>query len=329
MALACFASAAAIANAVRIAAAALPKSTIIKIPLRILISGASGFVGAPLSFHLSAQGHEIIPIVRSPIKNPKAIVWAPERGFIKRELLEGFDAVIHLAGEPLSLGRWGHRKKDKIFHSRVDSTQFFASLLSSLNRPPKIFISASAIGIYGNRGEELLDESSSVGTGFLPSVCKAWEDASRFLEGYGIRTVRTRFGIVLGKNGGILQKLIPLYKWGLGATLGSGSQWISWIALEDLIHAFDHILQSDIRDVINFVSPNSVRQEVFSTLLARLMHRPSAFKIPASVLRFILGEMADEMLLSSTHAVPLKLLQSGFSFKYPMIRDVLQKAINS
>lgn len=294
--------------------------------MRILISGATGFVGASLAFHLSARGHDVIPIVRFSTKNPRAILWDPDRGLVKRELLEGFDAVIHLAGEPLSLRRWGRKKKEKIFQSRIVSTQFFASILSSLSHPPRVFISASAVGIYGDRGEEMLDESSPVGRGFLPNVCSAWEEASQSLEDCGIRTVRTRFGIVLG-NGGMLGKLLPIYRWGLGAVLGSGSQWVSWISLEDLVHAMDLVLQSDIRGVINFVSPNSVRQEVFSCLLSRLLHRPCFFKIPRSILHLLFGNVAEELLLASAHVVPLKLLQSGFTFKYPMIKEVLQKVI--
>lgn len=295
--------------------------------MRILISGASGFIGAPLSFHFTAQGHEVVRLTRSLSQNPRAISWDPEKGRANRELFEGFDAVIHLAGDPLSLARWDEAKKNTIFGSRVNGTRFLCSILSSLKDPPRVFVSASAIGIYGNRGEEMLDEKSSPGSGFLSRVCTAWEASSQLLEDLGIRVIHTRFGMVLGSGGGSLSKMLPIYKWGLGSVLGTGRQWMSWISLPDLVHAIDHVITFDMRGAVNFVSPDAIRQEDFSRMLARLLYRPHVGKIPAFVLRMCLGEVADELILSSAHVLPTKLLESGFLFKYPHVKEALLKCI--
>ncbi len=292
--------------------------------MRVLISGASGFIGAPLALFLSSKGHEVVPLSRSSRQG--SIFWSPENRLIPVQFLTNFDAVIHLAGEPLSFGRWTIKKKDRIFKSRVEGTSFLCDILGSLDAPPKVFISASAVGFYGDRGEELLDEESPGGTGFLSSVCTGWEGASAPLKKQGIRVVNTRFGVVLGK-GGALRKMEALYKCGLGATLGTGQQWMSWIALEDLIQGMDHVLHSDLEGPVNFVSPNPTRQEGFSRLLAKHLHCPHVLKIPASILRFVLGEAAKEMLLASTRVNPSKLLQSGFTFKCPKLEDVIRKCI--
>lgn len=294
--------------------------------MRILISGASGFVGAPLSSYLIAQGHEVKALAHS--RRPDTIFWDPEKEIADIDSFQGFDAVIHLAGEPLSFSRWSESKKEKILKSRVDGTLFLASLLCKSGKPPKIFISASAVGFYGDRGEELLDESKSGGSGFLANVCEKWEKASRIMEDCGARTVNTRFGIVLG-NGGVLRKILPLYRWGLGAVLGNGRTWMSWISLNDLIRAMGHLLSSDLKGAVNFVSPQPVRQEIFSHTLARLLSRPCLLKAPAPILRFFLGDMANGMLLSSANVLPVKLLNSGFSFENPTLEETLQKVIES
>lgn len=291
--------------------------------MRILISGASGFVGAPLSTHLKAQGHEVISLVRHPTSDPKAILWNPEEKKADSSSFNGFDAVIHLAGDPLSFSRWSPAKKEKIFQSRVEGTRFLSSLLSSVKKPPRIFIAASAVGIYGDRGEEMLDESSSLGENFLSHVCREWEAAVWPLENLGVRVAKTRFGMVLGRHGGALSKMLPIYRWGLGSTLGNGKQWMSWIALPDLISAMSHVLTNNLKGPINFVSPHAARQKAFSKTLAHLLKRPHVGKIPACILRMYLGTVADELILASAHVTPSKLLASGFSFKYPMLEDAL------
>jgi len=296
--------------------------------LRVLVSGASGFIGATLCSHLSEQGHAIVRLVRVVPRSADEIQWDPEAGWAVKEAFECFDAVIHLAGEPLSITRWTQEKKKKILYSRTVGTWLLSHILASLHEPPKIFISASAFGFYGDRGEEVLNEESSAGTGFISSVCTEWEKATQAIQARGTRTVQTRFGIVLGA-GGMLQKMLLPYKLGLGATLGPGTQWISWIALHDLIRAMDHILRSNLEGPVNFVSPHPVRQKDFSHTLARLLSGPAFLKIPAFVLRLILGQVADELILASARVAPAKLLDSGFTFKYPTLEEALIKSIPS
>ncbi len=277
-----------------------------------------------MSSYLTSLGHQVIPLVRTAQKG--AIVWDWEKRFISSSL-ENFDAVIHLAGEPLSFSLWGKKKKEAILQSRLKGTAFLVSLLSQVKNPPGVFISASAVGFYGDRGEEILDESSEGGDTFLASVCKAWEGASQILQGRGLRVVKARFGIVLGRGGGALQKMLPIYRKGLGATLGSGRQWMSWISQEDLIGALTFLLESSLEGPVNLVSPRAVRQEVFSHLLAEVLQRPHLFRIPAWVIRLILGEMGRGMLLASAHVVPKQLSSQGFNFSYPDVKEVLENLL--
>lgn len=297
--------------------------------MRILISGASGFIGAPLVSYLRAHGHEVVPLVRGNQNLPGTVEWDPEKGWAVKAHFEGFDAVIHLAGEPLTLSRWTEKKKEKILFSRSAHTWILSQILASLLHPPKVFISASAIGYYGDRGDELLHEMSpSAARGFLPAVCREWEKASLGIENRGTRTVRTRFGMVIGPRGGAVKRLLLPYKLGLGAVLGDGKQWISWISRDDLIRAMEHLLHAEIEGAVNFVSPHPVRQKEFSAILARLLHRPAFLRIPGFALRLLFGTAADEMLLASARVSADKLIQSGFSFKYPDLISALRQAID-
>lgn len=297
--------------------------------MRILITGASGFVGAPLSLFFSQLGHEVVSLTRSCKPSSSCIPWNPDMNEALSSHFEGFDAVIHLAGESLSIRRWSAAKKEKILSSRVLGTKFLCDILSSVKKKPRVFISASAVGFYGNRGEEILDESSGPGVSFLSSVCLEWEKASLGLASHGIRVVHTRFGAVIGPNGGILQRLLPLYRFGLGARLGSGAQWMSWIALEDLLHAMDFVLRKDIQGVMNFVSPYPVRQKDLSSEFASCLHAKAFLWIPAAVLRCLLGQAADEMLLCSIRVNPKRLCELGFVFKYPLLIDALHYALST
>lgn len=284
--------------------------------VRILISGASGFVGAPLLAQLQAKHHEVIPLHRS---------FSLE----KLSDIGPFDVVIHLAGEPLGFGRWSESKQHAILTSRAVGTRELCEALASLPRPPSLFLSASAVGYYGNRGNEVLSEDSSQGQGFLANVCSEWERGSLILANRKVRTVQARFGIVLGRGGGIMKKLLPLYRFGLGGKLGSGEQWVSWVALPDLICALEYILEhSDIQGPVNFVSPCPVQQKTFAKALARAVRRPAFFSVPACVLRSSLGLMAEELLLSSQRAVPQKLLASGFAFRFSSLEDALTECIS-
>lgn len=292
--------------------------------MRILVSGASGFIGAPLTFFLASQGHTVIRLVRNS-SAPDTVQWDPQKGEAREADFRNFDAVIHLSGEPLAVSRWSAEKKEKILLSRTQSTRFLSHLLS--HSPPKLFISASAYGYYGNRGDEILTETSRPGDTFLAHVCSAWEKAS--LEIPGTRRVQTRFGIVLGPHGGIFQKLLLLYRLGLGGKAGTGKQWIPWIALEDLIRAIDHIFRTSLEGPINLVSPNPIRQSDFSHILAQLLHRPRLLPLPTWLLHLLLGEAADEMLLASARVQPHKLLASKFTFIYSDLRSALLRALQT
>ncbi len=280
--------------------------------MRVLISGASGFIGAPLVAHLKEKNCEVVALVRD---------WNR-----KTVNLEGFDAVIHLAGEPITFGRWSQSKRNRILSSRMTGTALLSKSLALLHRPPAVFLSASAVGYYGNRGDELLTEGSCEGDGFLAHVCSEWEKGSRSIANRGTRTIHARFGMVLGPAGGALGKLLFFYRLGLGGKIGSGNQWISWIALADLIHALEYLLRKDsLAGPVNIVSPHPIRQKDFASTLARVLHRPSFLFFPAWVLRASLGLMANEILLASQRVEPRKLLASGFVFRYPFLEDALKK----
>lgn len=280
--------------------------------MRILLTGASGFVGRPLTSFLISQKHTVIPF--------------PRDGSID---LNHFDAVIHLAGEPLTASRWGAKKKEAIRLSREEGTQALVHRLCAVQNLPKVFISASAVGFYGNRGEERLNEESSKGEGFLSDVCLAWEEASKPLQNRGVRLVHARFGIVLGPNGGALNKMLIPYQLGLGGKLGSGRQWWSWIALQDLLSSLHFILETpSLSGAINIVAPEAIRQRDFSHTLAQILHRPSFFTLPAWLLRLVLKDAADGLLLSSCRVFPRKLLAANFAFHYHDLRSALQEALN-
>lgn len=296
---------------------------------RILMTGASGFVGRPLAFYLQSQGHDVVRLARGMpgTGNGSTIFWDPEGGILRREDFEGFDAVIHLAGEALSLERWGASKRSQILYSRTAGTWALAKVLAEALQPPKVFLSASAIGYYGDRGEEVLTEESAAGRGFLACVCCEWEKACKPVADRGVRTVQARFGMVLGAGGGALKKMLPLYRMGLGGKLGSGKQWVSWIALDDLVRALGSLLEGSVEGPVNAVSPEPVRQEEFSHTLASLVHRPDWLSVPAWILKLRFGLVAEELLLASARVKPQKLLASGFSFELPLLRDALLKAL--
>ncbi len=298
---------------------------------RILISGASGFIGAPLSQFLLSQGHVVFHLVRSPsIKGSSEVVWNPEKGEANSADFSHFDWVIHLAGEPLTLNRWSEEKEKKIFESRVQGTMFLSHLLAECSHPPKLFISASAVGFYGDQGERPLTEESGPGSGFLAHVCTAWEKGSLSLERIGVRVAAARFGMVLDAKGGALQKMLLPFRLGLGGRLGSGKQWMSWIDRDDLIGALYHIAAHEsLQGPVNVVSPHPVRQEEFAQILAHLLRRPRFCTIPTWALRLRFGKVADELILASAKVIPAKLIASNFSFRYPDLRSALLKALQN
>jgi uncharacterized protein (TIGR01777 family) len=295
--------------------------------LRILLSGSSGFIGSEVLSFFQRQGSIVVCLKRGdPDRStPGHIFWDPEGGRFCLKAFEGFDAVINLAGEPI-FGLWTKAKKERILRSRVEGTRLLVKIFTQTIHPPKVFVSASAVGYYGDGGEQWLTESNPVGLGFLASVCLAWETATRPLESRGIRVVNTRFGAVIGREGGILKKMLHPVKLGLGCTLGSGQQWMSWIALQDLVRAIAFCLTTEsIVGPINCVSPSPLRQKEFVKRLAKSMARPLFFRFPAYLLRKILGQMADELLLASQRVKPEKLQQHNFPFQLPLFEEAIRQ----
>ena len=279
--------------------------------IRIAITGSSGLIGSALRHSLAAGGAQILRLPHDPAQ------WNPFH-------LERYDAVIHLAGESLAEGRWTPDKKRRIRESRTKPTAALATLLANLTHKPPLFISASAIGIYGNRGDESLTERAEPGAGFLPETVRAWEAAADPARAAGIRVVHPRFGVVLSPDGGALKKMLPIFRACLGGQLGSGQQWMSWISLRDTVAALEFLMEhEDLTGPINFVSPQPVRNAEFTRALAAALHRPAILPAPAFALRAAFGEMADEALLSSTRVLPEILLAEDFRPHDPSLPGAL------
>lgn len=294
--------------------------------MKILISGASGFIGSALMKKLNP--HEVWKLVRKKNGLQKnEIYWNPVKNEIESDKMEGFDAIIHLAGESI-VGRWTEEKKKKIRESRIQGTTFLSNTLLKLKTPPPTFLCASAIGYYGNRGNETLDEASKAGKGFLAETCQEWEAASKALQDKDIRVIHYRIGIVLSTQGGALQKMLLPFKMGLGGKLGNGKQWMSWISLEDLLEGILFILQhKEIKGPINAVSPNPVRNEEFTKILGKTLRRPTLLTTPAFALKLTMGKMAEEVLLAGAKVLPSKLQKAHYNFKYPDLEIALKEII--
>ena len=298
--------------------------------MRILIAGSSGLVGSALVPFLRTKGNTVTKLVRKATSlADDELAWDPAGGKLELAQLENFDAVINLAGFSLADTRWNQKVKQEILQSRLQATRLLTDSFAKLKNPPKTFINASAIGYYGNRGDAILDEDSSLGGGFLAEVCKAWELEAQKATQIGCRVVLLRLGIVLALQGGALKKMLPPFKLGLGGKIGDGQQWMSWIALDDLVAAFAIILATPtLQGPINAVAPNPVTNETFTKTLAHTLHRPSFLTVPASLARLAFGEMADEMLLSSTRVFPKKLTQAGYKFTNATLELALAKVIH-
>src|SRR5215813_8770888 len=298
---------------------------------RVLISGASGLIGTALVRAFTANQISVVRLVRKRKENgQQEICWSPftSPAIATLSELENFDAVIHLSGANVAAHRWTDAYKKEIVESRVRTTKTLAELLAGLKNPPRTFLCASAIGIYGNREDEVLTEASAPGTGFLAETCVAWESAAQAAKNAGIRTVHLRFGVVLSAEGGALTKMLPLFRLGLGGRLGSGQQWISWISLPDLVSAVSYLIStSQIAGPMNMVSPNPVTNAEFTQTLARAVHRPAMFPAPAFALRAVLGEMADETLFASARVVPAQLTQGGFQFNHAQLGPALESLL--
>jgi uncharacterized protein (TIGR01777 family) len=297
--------------------------------MKVAVTGSSGLIGSALYQFLTAHDHEVIRVVRKPAADPATVFWDPLARIVEKDRLEGLDAVVHLASENVAGRRWSERQKAIIRDSRVAATDLLATSLAGLSRPPSVLVSASAVAIYGDRGSEILTEASVPGRGFGAAICRDWEAATAPAEAAGIRVVHLRTGIVLDSSGGGLKKMLPLFRSCLGGPTGSGTQYMSWISMDDEIRAIHHTLRTDtINGPVNLTGPTPVTNRTFVKSLARRLRRPAVLPIPASGARLLLGsEMAGELLLSSQRAIPEKLLSHGFTFWHTEIPDALRRAL--
>jgi hypothetical protein len=292
-------------------------------PQRIAVTGASGLIGSALVGYLKSQGHTVQRLVRRPAVSAEEITWDPTAGTVDMEALAGVDAVIHLAGAGVSDKRWTKKYKSEILNSRLLGTTTIAKAVAIVK--PQVFISASAIGWYGESGNRAVVESDRVGDDFLAAVCREWESAAD-LAG-DVRTVKLRTGLVLDPTGGALGKMLPIFRFGLGGKLSNGKQWWSWITLHDQIRAIAFLLESKISGPVNLTSPNPVTNSEFTAGLARAMHRPALFPVPALALKIVLGGFSSEVL-GSKKVMPQALTEAGFTFDYPHISSALEKLVD-
>ncbi len=299
--------------------------------MRVLISGASGLIGTALTSRLEAAEMEVMRLTRQSVdeEDDRQIYWHPESGTLDAERIEGFRTVVHLAGESVADGKWDEDKKRRIMDSRVTSTTLLCRVLANLKDKPRMLICASAIGYYGDRGEEELTEASEPGNGFLSEVCQAWEQAVQPAEEAGIKIVHLRIGMVLSSHGGALKRMLPPFRLGLGGPVGGGQQWMSWIALNDLTGVILHCMNSRrVTGVINAVAPNPVLNREFAHALGKALNKPAITPVPAFAIKIALGEMGRELVLASTRVKPERLEQAGFEWEHPEIDSALQACVN-
>lgn len=289
--------------------------------MRIVVSGASGLIGSALVPHLTARGHEVTRLVRRAATSGES-EWDPARGVIDANLVGAADAIIHLSGAGIGDKRWSNSYKREILDSRVKSTKLLASVIAGAAKRPSVFLSGSAIGFYGARGDEQLDEASSAGTGFLADVCKEWESAA---NGAGTRTVFLRTGIVLSPKGGALKKQLPLFRAGLGGKFGRGDQWQSWISIDDEVAAIEHLLTGSVQGPVNLTAPAPVTNADFASVLGRVLRRPALLPVPSIGPKLLLGaELADALLFTGQRVIPRVLSSSGFQFTHPTLEIALR-----
>lgn len=291
---------------------------------RIAVAGASGLIGSGLVRSLTADGHEVVRLVRRTPRAKDEVEWDPERQYVDAAGLVGCDAVVNLAGAGIGDHRWTDEYKRKIRDSRLLGTAALAEAVASLDRPPQVFLNGSAMGIYGDTGERAVDESAPPAIGFLPSLCVEWEEAAAPAEEAGVRTVFARTGLVVAAKGGAWGRLFPLFKAGLGGRMGNGRQYWSYIALHDHVAALRYLIDSEsLSGPFNLTAPEPLTNREITAAMGRVLHRPAVFAVPAPVLKIVLGEMAQEVL-GSQRVVPTRLLESGFTFAFPGIEEAIR-----
>jgi len=293
---------------------------------KILVSGSSGLIGAALLPSLQSSGWSVVQLVRGQTTGEGRIAWDPAQP-LAPQIVSGFDAVIHLAGESI-FGRWGEAKNAKIMNSRVDGTLNLSQALAHAEEKPKVFISGSAVGYYGNRGDELLREESAPGAGFLAQVVEKWEEATMPAVQADIRTAHIRTGVVLSAKGGALRTMLTPFRLGLGGRIGNGRQWMSWIHVQDMVGAIHHILKNDLlQGPVNMVAPKPASNAEFTKTLASALSRPAIFPMPDFVVKTVFGEMGEELLLASQKVEPARLISSGYPFRFSDLRSALQNLV--
>lgn len=297
--------------------------------MKILITGSSGMIGSALVPHLTGQGHHVIRMVRrTTAPGGDTAEWDPAAGKLEPSALEGSDVLVHLSGENIGASRWTEERKKRILDSRVRSTQLLSETIGHVSAPPRVLICASAVGFYGSRGDEILTEESQPGTGFLPEVCKQWEAATEPARQTGLRVVNLRTGMVLSGSGGALSAMLPTFKSGVGGKIGDGGQFVSWIAIDDLVQAISHAIATEsLSGPVNAVSPNPLRNKEMTKALGRVLGRPTFMSMPASAVRLMFGEMADALLLASQRVQPKRLLDSGFAFQFANFEGALRHVL--
>lgn len=292
----------------------------------MVVTGASGLLGSALVPALEADGHEVLRLVRRPPQGAREVAWDPARGTIDANSLAGVEVAVNLSGATIGR-RWSVARKAEIRGSRVDSTRLLSRTLATLDPRPSALISAGGVGIYGDRGDEILTEESELGEGFLPEVGKAWEEAADPARAAGIRVVHFRQGVVLTRRGGILERLLTPFRLGVGGRVGNGRQWWSWVALDDLVEAYRFALAGELAGAVNLLSPNPVTNVQFTRALGRALRRPTIFPFPAVAARAVFGEMGEEVLLGSQRALPKRLVDAGFAFRHGELAEALTRAL--